>query len=372
MEAERARIDAARAEIERQRAELAAQAEADRAAAEVEADAERARIAAEAQAALEAQQAELEAQRAELERQRQEMEAQRLRAEHDAEIARQTAELEAQRQQIERMRLEAEAAAKAKADADAAAAQVAAAEKAAAEKAAADAAAAEVAAAEAAAKEAAAAAARAADDVKEDVSPAALEGGKKLIAQFLANIGLSDYTATLFENGFESMESLQHIREADLEKMGFKLGHIPILFNAARNARWIGKQVIIRSRNGYFVAAHKPGSKPGAYDLDAHSKLDDGSKWIVVDAGEGTVALKHGEYGTYMRLPDSGTDKEIKHHTDLTKNCMLNVIPLEDGFVTLRCQSNKSYIVLKEKRLIGKFMTTSYELKKDSYIQLIE
>ncbi|KAK3074111.1 hypothetical protein LTS18_014316, partial [Coniosporium uncinatum] len=49
------------------------------------------------------------------------------------------------------------------------------------------------------------------------------------LADVLDRIGLSEYLPTLIRNGFSTWENTLDIAEADLDHLGFKLGHRRLL-----------------------------------------------------------------------------------------------------------------------------------------------
>jgi hypothetical protein len=63
--------------------------------------------------------------------------------------------------------------------------------------------------------------------------------GSRQIADFLAEIQLSEYYDLLIQNGFDDMRTLHDIQESDLDALKFKLGHRRKLQRALASLRGI-------------------------------------------------------------------------------------------------------------------------------------
>ncbi|ETO16043.1 hypothetical protein RFI_21317, partial [Reticulomyxa filosa] len=126
---------------------------------------------------------------------------------------------------------------------------------------------------------------------------------------------------------------------------------------ASENARYIGKTVVIRSYHGYFLTAHKPSGKEDK--LDHSDKRSAASIFVVKDIDENKIALEIKEFGTYVHIPAPDSGKYVVHGP-LDKTAELTFVKAhKEGYISIKCIANSSYLVLAEKKLFGRSILSS-------------
>jgi len=196
-------------------------------------------------------------------------------------------------------------------------------------------------------------------------SPEALE-----VVQWLEKLGVGQYADAFIRNGFDRMDSIYKIEENDLKSMGVALGHIKIILGASGNAQYLGKTIVLRSTHGYFLTAEKPSGKEGKFDH--HDKREGAALLVVKDLGANKIGIECKQFGTYMHVPPPDSGLHVRHgplDPNNTELCFVNIN--KPGWIAIKCVSNGAFLALEEKKIFGRSIVTTYDLGKDTSIEIM-